>query len=355
MLHRGGLRRRPGRCGAVSEDVGQCLPLARALRHHLLQVQGLAQLLHALLLGAGGLLQASCRAQSTAGPAFTRGRPRQRQGLCALTPRAVRAAARTPRAGTPVTRLGRRHRPRALARGQRHGSSKPVLLQEGSRSCHTGSLPHVLGTRCPLPLVTCTPLHLSPPRLPNVPHGHTLPRLRDLKVRAPEACHATARPARPPGHGAPSSRPTETVTLCLSRPGHGQLLGETAGGSRPHYPPPRNVNAPSWRQRPRLWTGSLTSVREPGATTAARARTGRPAPGRHPALHAGKGAPSQSLRIGCSTDSALAAHGHRTLTTRGHGHWPLGGGDAGGSGGDSGPHRSSCAPASCAASCCSSG
>lgn len=39
-----------------SEDIGQCLPLASGLRHHLLQVQGLAQLLGALLLGARGFL-----------------------------------------------------------------------------------------------------------------------------------------------------------------------------------------------------------------------------------------------------------------------------------------------------------
>lgn len=45
-----------------SEDIGQCLPLAGSLRHHLLQMQGLAQLLGALLLGAHGFLQGSCRA-----------------------------------------------------------------------------------------------------------------------------------------------------------------------------------------------------------------------------------------------------------------------------------------------------
>lgn len=45
-----------------SEDIGQCLPLAGSLRHHLLQMQGLAQVLGALLLGGRGFLQGSCRA-----------------------------------------------------------------------------------------------------------------------------------------------------------------------------------------------------------------------------------------------------------------------------------------------------
>lgn len=45
-----------------SEDIGQRLPLAGGLGHHLLQVQSLAQLLRALLLGDGRSLQGSCRA-----------------------------------------------------------------------------------------------------------------------------------------------------------------------------------------------------------------------------------------------------------------------------------------------------
>lgn len=46
-----------GPCG--SEHVGQRLPLARGLGHHLLQVQRLAELLASLLLAAGGGLQRS--------------------------------------------------------------------------------------------------------------------------------------------------------------------------------------------------------------------------------------------------------------------------------------------------------
>lgn len=71
-----------------SEDVGQCLPLAGGLRHHLLQMQGLAQLLGALLLGACGFLQGSCRvdrAQADQTPAAqnfsVKGQLEYRQGL----------------------------------------------------------------------------------------------------------------------------------------------------------------------------------------------------------------------------------------------------------------------------------
>ena len=60
----------------MSEDVGQCLPLAHGLRHHLLQVQGLAQLLCALLLGTSGLLQGSCGwTQSTQDPRLNKDGP----------------------------------------------------------------------------------------------------------------------------------------------------------------------------------------------------------------------------------------------------------------------------------------
>lgn len=47
-----------GPCGG-SEHMGQRLPLACGLGHHLLQVQSLAQLLASLLLAAGGRLQSS--------------------------------------------------------------------------------------------------------------------------------------------------------------------------------------------------------------------------------------------------------------------------------------------------------
>lgn len=45
---------------AASEHIGQGLPLACRLRHHLLQLKGPAQLLPSLLLVAGGVLQSSC-------------------------------------------------------------------------------------------------------------------------------------------------------------------------------------------------------------------------------------------------------------------------------------------------------
>lgn len=45
---------------SASEDIGEGLPLARSLLHHLLQVQG-PQLLSVLLLGNSGRLQGACK------------------------------------------------------------------------------------------------------------------------------------------------------------------------------------------------------------------------------------------------------------------------------------------------------